>query len=97
MNGSGARFLLQSPGRPKRRKTNNIGEKSADFLKHLHLPGCCLKTKWKTPDFSRFFSYPTTAQRCRSETEIFNLKDFFSSVLSQFKKYHPLETCNLMI
>jgi len=28
-------------------------------------------------------------QRCRSETENFILEDFFGSVLSQFKKYHP--------
>jgi len=32
---------------------------------------------------------PTTAQRCRSRTEKFILEDLFSSVLSQFKKYHP--------
>jgi len=31
----------------------------------------------------------TTAQRYRSETENFILEDLFSSVLSQFKKYHP--------
>ena len=34
---------------------------------------------------------PTTAQRCRSETENFILGDLFSTVLSQFKKYHPSE------
>jgi len=34
-------------------------------------------------------TYPTTAQRCRSETEKFILEDLFSSVLSKFKKYHP--------
>jgi len=34
-------------------------------------------------------SWPTTAQRCRSETEKFILEDFFSSVLLQFKKYFP--------
>jgi len=32
---------------------------------------------------------PTTAQRCRSETEKFILDDIFSSVLSKLKKYHP--------
>jgi len=32
---------------------------------------------------------PTTAQRCRSETEKNNLEDLSSSALSQFKKYHP--------
>jgi len=33
---------------------------------------------------------PTNAQRCRSATEKNNiLEDLFSSVLSQFKKYHP--------
>jgi len=33
---------------------------------------------------------PTTAQRCRTETEKNILEDLFSSVLSQFeKKYHP--------
>jgi len=32
---------------------------------------------------------PTTAQRCRSATEKIILEDLFSSVLSQFKKYHP--------
>jgi len=39
---------------------------------------------------SLFFNrhQPTTAQRCRSETETFILEDLFSSVLSQFKKYH---------
>jgi len=31
----------------------------------------------------------TTAQRCRSETEKFILEDLFSSILSQFKRYHP--------
>jgi len=31
----------------------------------------------------------TTAQRCRPETENFVLEDNVSSVLSQFKKYHP--------
>jgi len=31
----------------------------------------------------------TTAQRCRSATEIFILEDLFSSVLSQFQKYQP--------
>ena len=34
----------------------------------------------------------TTAQRCRSATEKNSLEDLFSSVMSQFKKYHPLET-----
>jgi len=34
-------------------------------------------------------SYPTTAQRCRSETETFILEDLSSSVLSKLKKYHP--------
>jgi len=32
---------------------------------------------------------PTTAQRCRSETEKNILEDLFSSVLSQLKKYQP--------
>jgi len=32
---------------------------------------------------------PFTAQRCRSATEKFILEDLFSSVLSQYKKYHP--------
>jgi len=32
---------------------------------------------------------PSTAQRCRSETERHILEDRFSSSLSQFKKYHP--------
>jgi len=32
------------------------------------------------------------AQRCRSETENFILKDLFSSALSQFKKISPPET-----
>jgi len=53
---------------------------------------------------------PTTAQRCRSETEKFVLEDLFSAVLSKFKKYQPsknvkfhnlgffqsLKLCNLM-
>jgi len=30
---------------------------------------------------------PSTAQRCRSQTEKFVLEDLFSSVLSQLKKY----------
>jgi len=30
-----------------------------------------------------------TTQRCRSETEKNVLEDLFSSVSSQFKKYHP--------
>jgi len=34
---------------------------------------------------------PTTAQRCRSETEKFILEDLFSSVLSELKEYHPSE------
>jgi len=34
---------------------------------------------------------PTTAQRCRSETEKNIVEDLLSSVLSQFKKYHPSE------
>jgi len=33
----------------------------------------------------------TTAQRCRSAAEKNLLEDLFSSVLSQFKKYHPSE------
>jgi len=32
---------------------------------------------------------PTTAQRCRSETEKNILEDLFSSVSSQFKNYYP--------
>jgi len=32
-----------------------------------------------------------TAQRCRSETQKFILEDLFSSVLSQFRKYHSSE------
>jgi len=32
---------------------------------------------------------PSTAQRCRSETEKNILEDLFSSVLSKYKKYHP--------
>jgi len=35
------------------------------------------------------FYQPTTAQRCRSATEKNILDDLFSSVLSQFQKYHP--------
>jgi len=31
---------------------------------------------------------PTTAQRCRSETEKNILEDLFRSVLSHFNKYH---------
>jgi len=31
----------------------------------------------------------TTTQPCRSETETFILEDIFSSVLSQFREYHP--------
>jgi len=34
-------------------------------------------------------SSTNTAQRCRSKTETFILEDLSSSVLSQFKKYHP--------
>jgi len=34
---------------------------------------------------------PTTAKRCRWETEKFISEDLYSSVLSQFKKYHPSE------
>jgi len=37
----------------------------------------------------RTWSQSTTAQRCRSETEAFILEDLLSSVLSQFKEYHP--------
>jgi len=50
-------------------------------------------------DVLRPFKF-TTAQRCRSETENFILDDLFSSVLSQFKKYHPsgnLKLNNLII
>jgi len=32
---------------------------------------------------------PTTAQRCRSETEKYILEDVLSSVLPYLKKYHP--------
>jgi len=49
--------------------------------------------KWRFP--LKFILYflpstiqPTTAQRCRSETVKNILEDLFSSVLSQFKKYH---------
>jgi len=34
---------------------------------------------------------PTTAQRYRSETELFILEDLFSSVFLQFKNYYPSE------
>jgi len=41
---------------------------------------------------------PTTAQRCRSETEKKNiLEDLFSLVLLQMKKYHPSGNLNLII
>jgi len=40
---------------------------------------------------------PTTAQRYRSETEKSILLVLFSSVLSQFQKYHPFKTWNLTI
>jgi len=36
-----------------------------------------------------FADETTTAQRCRSETEKNILEVISSSVLSQFKKYHP--------
>jgi len=36
-----------------------------------------------------FLIYPTTARRCRSETEKNILEHLFSLVLSQYKKYHP--------
>jgi len=37
------------------------------------------------------FVYPTTAQRCRSETEKFILEDLFSLELSKLKKLYPSE------
>jgi len=40
---------------------------------------------------------PTTAQRCRSETEKIILEDFFSSVLLRFKNYHPSGNLTLII
>jgi len=47
------------------------------------------KLRWPEPFLTSGCGYYlTTAQRCRSKTEIF-LEDLFSSVLSQFKKYHP--------
>jgi len=38
-----------------------------------------------------YFSKYTTAQRCRSETENFILKDLFSAALSHFKKGVPID------
>ena len=43
---------------------------------------------------SDIFQAHLNAQRCRSETEKVILEDLFSSVLSQFKKYHPSENLN---
>jgi len=40
---------------------------------------------------------PTTAQRCRSETEKFILEHLFSSVLQQIKKNNPSENRNLIL
>jgi len=63
-------------------------------------PLLCL---WISDVFSTFLrtpnlTWPTTVQRCRSETEKFSLEDLFSSVLSQFKKkVTPLGTWNLII
>jgi len=51
---------------------------------HAMLPG------FETPSaLNMASSLTTTAQRCSSETETLILEDLFSSVLSQFKKYHP--------
>jgi len=41
------------------------------------------------------FCQPFTAQRCPSATEKNIFEDLFSSVLSQFKKYHPSENLKL--
>jgi len=41
-----------------------------------------------TSEFSEIADKPSTAQRCRLETETCILKDRFSSVFSQFKEYH---------
>jgi len=46
------------------------------------------RRKWLSR-LNKTFIQPTTAQRCRSETEKNILDDFLSSVLSQLKKYHP--------
>jgi len=45
----------------------------------------------KVPCYQRIFYFilPFTTQRCRSATEKNIFEDLFSSVLSQFKKYHP--------
>jgi len=47
--------------------------------------------------FATFGCNSSTTQRCRSETEKNIKENLFSSVLSQFKKYHPSETLNLLI
>jgi len=43
-----------------------------------------ISSKGRNPVATRF-----TAQRCRSASEKNIFEDLFSSVLSQFKKYHP--------
>jgi len=44
-----------------------------------------------------FYDKPTTAQRCLLETEKHILEDFFSSLLSKFRKYHPSGNLKLNI
>jgi len=43
----------------------------------------------KNSPFESVLNEPTTALRCRSETEKNISEDLFSSELSKFKKYHP--------
>ena len=48
-----------------------------------------LNMKQETLYNTKIETRPTTAQRCRSETEKNILEDLFSPVLSKLKKYHP--------
>jgi len=45
----------------------------------------------KSPTKKNIYLSPSIAKRCRSATGKIILEDLFSSVLSQFKKYHPSE------
>ena len=67
----------QSTRAQKARLHNILEHKLANIAYNTYLHELC------------FLSFlPTTAQRCRSETEKFVLEDVLSSVFSQFKKYH---------
>jgi len=74
------------------RRRHLVSEDSPEATMHLMVP----ETKWLpnasalvNPNLFGRQAQPSTAQRCRSETDKNIFEDLFSSVLSQFKEYHP--------